>query len=294
MTRLSWDDVGARKYETGVDQGVLYTPNGSGEYDNGFAWNGLTNVNETPSGAESNPQYADNMKYLDLKSAEEFGATIEALTYPDEFAQFDGMAEAATGVYLGQQGRRSFGLSYRTRIGNDVEGDDYGYKLHLVYGCSATPSEKSFASVNDSPEATAFSWEVTTVPVIVPGYKPTSILTIESPKVAPADLLELENLLYGTPGQDPRLPHPTEVIAIFAGAQTAVMATNPTFVAATGVITIPTVTGVRYYRDDTDATVSGTVTIGTPGATLIIKAEPSSTSYLLSPQSDDSWSFTRS
>jgi hypothetical protein len=294
MAVLEWDGVGDRKYETGVDRGVLYMPNGSGVYDNGVAWNGLVSVTESPSGAEANPQYADNVKYLNLFSAEEFGATIEAFTYPDEFAEFDGLGVPTAGVTIGQQARRSFGLSYRTKLGNDVEGDDLGYKLHLVYGCSASPSEKAYTTINDSPEAITFSWEITTIPVAVTGMRPTALVTVDSTKVAPADLLELENLLWGTQAQDPRLPLPDEVISILSAVQTPVMTQNPSFVAGTGVITIPTVTGVRYYRADTEATVTGTVTIGTPGATLVIRAEPATSAYVLAPNSDDSWSFTRS
>lgn len=294
MTALVWDQSGQRFYETGVDRGVLYIPNAQGVYNNGVAWNGLVSVSETPSGAEANAQYADNIKYLNLFSAEEFGATLEAFTYPDEFLQFDGTAIPVAGVTLGQQARKSFGLSYRTKIGNDIDGDSHGYKLHLVYGCSASPSEKAYTTINDSPEAITFSWEVTTVPVAVPGYNSTSLLTVDSRKVTPADLLELENLLYGTAGTDPSLPLPAQVIAIFAGAQTNVTATSPTFVATTGVITIPTVTGVRYRRADTNAIVTGTVTIGTPGATLIITAEVTDpVLYKLSVNSDDDWAFTR-
>jgi hypothetical protein len=203
MTQLTWDNVGERRYETGVDRGVLYLPDETGAYDEGYAWNGLTTVTESPSGAESNPQYADNIKYLNLVSAEEFGATVEAYTYPDEFGQCDGTAEPQPGIYLGQQGRRSFGLSYRTQVGNDVDGTDHGYKLHLVYGALAAPSEKAFSTINDSPEAISFSWEVSTTPVQVTGYKPTALLTIDSTKVDPADLTALEDILYGTVGDDP-------------------------------------------------------------------------------------------
>ena len=172
MTALAWDKVGERTYETGVDRGVLYLPDNTGEYVEGHAWNGLTTVTESPSGAESNPTYADNIKYLNLVSLEEFGATIEAYTYPNEFAQCDGTAEPQPGIYLGQQGRRVFGLCYRTRLGSDLDGTDHGYKLHLVYGALAKPSEKAYASINDSPEAITFSWEVATTPVPVAGRPP--------------------------------------------------------------------------------------------------------------------------
>lgn len=217
--KLTWDKTGEREFETGVDRGVLYVPDNTGAYTSGVAWNGLTTVTESPSGAESNKQYADNIPYLNLKSAEEFGATVEAFTYPDEFGQFDGSAQPEPGVYVGQQTRKSFGLAYRTLKGNDLDGTDYGYKLHLVYGCDAAPSEKAYATVNDSPEAITFSWELTTTPVAVTGMKPTAQITIDSTKVAPADLAALETILYGddgTPGVEPRLPLPDEVISLFA------------------------------------------------------------------------------
>jgi hypothetical protein len=215
MAQLTWDQVGERYYETGVDHGVLYIPNSQGLYVNGVAWNGLTSVSETPTGAEPNAQYADNIKYLNLYSAEEFGATIEAFTYPDEFAQFDGLAVPTPGVSVGQQSRRQFGLSYRTRVGNDLVGDDLGYKLHLIYGCTASPSEKAYNTINDTPEAITFSWEIDTIPVAVTDHRPTSILTIDSTKVDATDLAELEALLYGTEGVDPQLPLPDAVIDIF-------------------------------------------------------------------------------
>lgn len=215
MAPLTWDQVGERLYETGVDHGVLYIPNASGIYDKGYAWNGLTTVTETPSGAESSPQYADNIKYLNIISAEEFGATIEAFTYPDEFAQCDGTAVPSPGVAVGQQGRKIFGLSYRTRVGNDIEGTDFGYKLHLLYGCQAAPSEKAYATINDSPEAIAFSWEVTTTPVPVTDYKPTSLIVVDSTVVDAADLQALEDLLYGKAATEAALPTPDAVIALF-------------------------------------------------------------------------------
>ncbi len=225
MSRVQWDKVGEREFETGVDHGVLYLPDNTGAYATGVAWNGLTTVTESPSGAESNKQYADNIPYLNLVSAEEFGATIEAFTYPDEFAQFDGDAQPKTGVYVGQQSRKSFGLSYRTLKGNDLEGTDYGYKLHLVYGAQAAPSEKSRATVNDSPEAITFSWEITTTPVAVTDLKPSAHIVIDSTKVDPAELAELEAILYGTNAnaaatppttdEEPRLPSPDEVIGLF-------------------------------------------------------------------------------
>jgi hypothetical protein len=215
MAALTWDNVGERVYETGVDHGVLYIPDVAGEYSTGFAWNGLVSVTESPSGAEASPQYADNIKYLNLVSAEEFGATIEAFTYPEEFGQCDGTAAPKVGVLVGQQARKTFGLAYRTKIGNDLEGTEHGYKLHLVYGALAAPSEKAYASINDSPEAITFSWEVTTTPVNVTGLKPTAVLTIDSTKVDAADLTALELLLYGTGAIEPELPLPDAVIALF-------------------------------------------------------------------------------
>lgn len=220
MAKLVWDKAGEHYYETGVDHGVLYSRNVSGVYDNGYAWNGLTSVTESPSGAESSPQYADNGKYLNLISEEEFGATIEAFTYPDEFAQYNGEAELADGVYAGQQKRGTFGLSYRTKVGDDVNGQDKNYKIHLIYGCTAAPSEKAYSTVNDSPEATTFSWEISTTPVDVPGFKPTASITIDSRTVAPDKLKAIEKILYGSdesPETKPRLPLPAEVIQIMSG-----------------------------------------------------------------------------
>lgn len=231
MSKLKWDEVGERVFETGVDHGVLYIPGVTGVYDNGVAWNGLTTVTESPSGAETSPQYADNIMYLNLVSAEQFGATVEAFTYPDEFGQFDGTAAPEPGVYLGQQARKSFGLAYRTLVGNDLEGTDYGYKLNLIYGAQAAPSEKAHATVNDSPEAVTFSWELTTTPVNVGTiggvtYKPTASLVVDSTKVNPDALADLELILYGADATEapdpvvaavvPRLPLPAEVIALFA------------------------------------------------------------------------------
>lgn len=215
MVALAWDQTGERLYETGVDHGVLYIPNASGVYDKGYAWNGLTTVTESPSGAEPNAQYADNIKYLNLLSAEEFGITIEAFTYPPEFAVCDGSVVPSPGVTVGQQSRSSFGFSYRTKIGNDVAGDSLGYRLHLVYGCLASPSEKAYATINDSPEAVAFSWDVTTTPAPVTGHKPTSLIVINSVEVDAADLTALEVLLYGDTLGEPKLPTPDEVLALF-------------------------------------------------------------------------------
>lgn len=214
MGRLAWDEIGTRYFETGVKKGVLY-PMVNGAYPNGFAWNGLTAVNESSSGAEPTPLYADNIKYLNLMSAEEFKATIEAYTYPEEFAKCDGSAEIATGVVIGQQKRQAFGLSYVTQLGNDTDGVDYGYKIHLVYGAMASPTDRSYSTINDSPEAMTFSWEVTTTPVEVLNFKPTAHITIDSTKADPEALTELENMLYGTAETTPRLPLPERLTEIF-------------------------------------------------------------------------------
>ena len=232
MSKLVWDAIGEHRYETGVDHGVLYQVTQAGKYSNGVAWNGLTSVSESPSGAEAQKQYADNMNYLTLYSAEEFGATIEAFTYPDEFEQNDGSASPATGLRVGQQTRKSFGLVYRTKIGNDVAGDDLGYKLHLIYGCRAAPSERGYSTINDSPEAITFSWEISTTPVQITNYEPTSQLTIVSTDFEGQDALTkltlLENVLFGTNGEGqaegtvPTLPLPDVVIKILDGTITSV------------------------------------------------------------------------
>lgn len=218
MSKIVWDKTGERLYETGVKNGVLYLQT-NGVYNNGVAWNGLTAVTESPSGAEATALYADDMKYLNLYSAEEFGATIEAYTYPDEFAECDGSKELVDGVVIGQQTRKVFGLCYRTVIGNDTDGEAYGYKLHIIYGAMASPSEKAYATINDSPEAITFSWEITTTPVNVTGAKPTASVVIDSTKADPVKLAALETILYGkdpttnggSDGVDPRLPLPDEL-----------------------------------------------------------------------------------
>lgn len=210
MAKLIWDATGERFYETGVKQGVLYVQE-AGAYPKGVAWNGLTAVTESPSGAEATALYADDIKYLNLMSAEEFGATIEAYTYPEEFEACDGSAALATGVNIGQQKRSTFGLCYRTALGNDTEGSDYGYKLHLIYGALAAPSEKGYATINDSPEAITFSWELTTTPVNVTGHKPTACITIDSTKADKDKLAALEDILYGSESEEARLPLPDEI-----------------------------------------------------------------------------------
>lgn len=215
--KLSWDKSGERFYETGVKNGVLYVQN-AGAYPKGVAWNGLTAVTESPSGAEATPLYADDIKYLELTSEEEFGGTIEAYTYPDEFAECDGSAELATGVKISQQKRKAFGLVYKTTLGNDEDGNDHGYKLHLVYGCKAAPSEKAYATINDSPEAITFSWEFTTTPVAVTGHKPTAHIEIDSTKADPTCLAALEAKLFGTETDEPQLPLPDEVKTLMTPA----------------------------------------------------------------------------
>lgn len=296
MAKLKWDQIGERRFETGVDHGVLYIPT-NGVYDEGFPWNGLTTVTESPSGAEANAIYADNMKYLNLISAEEFGGTIEAYTYPDEFEQCDGGLSPVPGVSVGQQSRKTFGLAYRTRVGNDVEGSDFSYKLHLVWGAIVAPSEKAYATINDSPEAITLSWEFTTTPVevteLIGGVtpKPTAIMTIDASKVDADALAALEDALFGTAGSDARLPSPDEVIAMFAGTITTATPTVPTFVSPN--ITIPTVTGVTYRRGDTNAVVTGSVTVpGTTGDKLVIYAVPKP-GYTFPPGIDDDWQYTR-
>jgi hypothetical protein len=215
MSKLVWDQAGERYYETGVKMGVLYVQT-AGAYPKGVAWNGLTAVTESPSGAEATPLYADDIKYLNLMSNEEFGATIEAYTYPDEFAECDGSAALATGVYIGQQARKTFGLCYRTTLGNDTDGSDHGYKLHLIYGALAAPSEKAYATINDSPEAITFSWEVTTTPVNVADHKPTACVTIDSTKADKTKLAALEAILYGSESEEARLPLPDEIAELMA------------------------------------------------------------------------------
>ena len=213
MSKLVWDQSGDRLYETGVKKGVLY-PMESGAYPKGVAWNGLTAVTESPSGAEATALYADDIKYLNLYSAEEFGGTIEAYTYPVEFGACNGEASLATGVVIGQQSRKAFGLSYVTTVGNDTDGTDFGYKIHIVYGAMASPSEKAYATINDSPEAITFSWEFTTTPVAVEGFKPTASVVVDSTKVAPEKLAALEALLYGTESEEAKLPLPDEIITL--------------------------------------------------------------------------------
>lgn len=218
MSKIVWDAVGEHIFETGVRNGVLYLKDAQGAYNTGVAWNGLTSVSESPEGAEATDLYADDIKYLTLMSAENFKATIEAYTYPPEFEECDGSASIATGVVIGQQTRKPFGLCYRTSIGNDTDGNEHGYKLHIVYGCQASPSEKQYSTINDSPEAITFSWEVNTTPVNVNGKKPTATLIIDSTKVDKAKLTALEAILYGSETAEPRLPLPDEIATLMTAA----------------------------------------------------------------------------
>jgi hypothetical protein len=245
MSKLVWDKIGERYYETGVNQGVLYIRQEDGTYSDGVAWNGLISVTESPSGAEPTPIYADNIKYLNLLSAEEFGATIEAYTYPDEFAQCDGSAEIATGVMIGQQNRKVFGLSYKTALGNDVDGTEYGYKLHLIYGALAAPSEKGYSTINDTPEAITFSWEITTTPVSVTGFKPTASITIDSTKADADKLAALETILFGSANANPRLPLPDEIATLMAASAPLALALS----------------SIVPEDDDTDVAINSTIVL---------------------------------
>jgi hypothetical protein len=290
MTALTWDQVGDRLYETGVDRGVLYVPV-AGVYDDGVAWNGLVSVTESPSGAEATPTYADNIKYLNLLSVEELGGTIEAYTYPDEFGQCDGTVAPEVGVSVGQQTRKQFGLCYRSLLGNDTEGTDHGYKLHLIYGALASPSEKPYSTVNDSPEAITFSWEFSTTPVPVTGLKPSASLTIDSTKVGASALSTLEAVLYGSVGVDARLPLPDEVISILGGSITevdlGVFANQPSYNSGTHVITLPAVTGVQWKINGVNKT-SGAQPALTVGQTANVTAHALA-GYVL--EGDDDWVY---
>lgn len=287
MTQLTWDQTGQKRFEIGVDHGVLYIPDSVGAYVDGVAWNGLTNVTEKPSGASPNKKYADNMIYLNLYSVEEFMATIEAYTYPDEFQQFDGLAIPSPGIAVGQQIRKSFGLCYRTKIGDDIVGEELGHKLHLVYGCTASPSEKAYATVNDSPDGISFSWDLSTVPVVVAGFsKPTALITVDQTQVDPDAYAALEQILYGDVGVDPALPLPGAVIALFTGTITEVTPLQPDFDQPTNTITIPTVVGVTYYINDNDVAAGDVViTVDT-----VVQARPN-TGFVLAAGVDDDWFF---
>lgn len=291
MVALLWDQTGEKTYETGVDHGVLYQIDNTGEYVDGVVWNGLTAVTESPSGAEASPQYADNIKYLNLVSTEMFGGTIEAFTYPTEFEQNDGSASPTAGVSVGQQSRKTFGFCYRTRKGNDIDGVDHGYKLHLIYGALAAPSEKAHATINDSPEAITFSWEITTTPVQVGtvgavDYKPTASITIDSTMVDPAKLATLEEQLYGTSSTDPSMPMPADVITMMTTTLTVATPTQPAYNSSTDTITIPTVTGVRYTING-ETVAAGDVVITQD---TVVRAYPE-TGYKFPAVVDNDWFF---
>lgn len=284
MTQLVWDDTGNKIIETGVDHGVLYPLNSeTAAYDTGFAWNGITEVDEKPAGAAATATYADNIKYANLISTETFAGTLKAYTYPDAFGACDGTDAPVEGLTIGQQPRQTFGLSYRTNVGNDLEATA-GYKLHLVYGAFASPSEKDYATINDSPSGIEFSWDFTTTPVSVSGLKPTSLITIDSTKVDSDSLAALEVFLYGTSGTSPSLPMPDAVIALFSGSVTTTIApTAPTI--SSDVITIPTVTGVDYRIGGVIKTGTVTITVNT-----VVNATPKA-GYVFPAVCVDAWYF---
>lgn len=293
MTRITWAAPGQKKWKTGVDRGVLFLRDTGGVYNDGVAFPGLTGVTESPSGAESNKQYADNGVYANLKSAELFGATVEAFTYPPEFERCDGTADLAPGVKAGQQVRETFGFSYRVKLGDDLVGDAAGYEIHLIYGADAAPSEVAHATVNDSPELAAFSWEITTTGVEAASLdRPTSHLTIVSTEVDAGDLTAFEDIIYGTVGADPRLPMPDEVESLF-GTFTAVnmnlSANQPTFVNSTGIVTLPAVTGVQWKVNGVNKAAGAQPAI-TVGQTSDIDATPLATYSL---EGDTAFSFER-
>lgn len=276
--RLVWDAIGERFFETGVDQCVLY-PISDNAYPLGVAWNGITGVSESPSGADANPIYADNIKYLNLRAAEEFGATVTAYTYPDEFAECDGSVSPVKGLTIGQQSRKMFGLCYRTRLGNDTDGSDHGYKLHLVYGLTASPSERGYATINDSPEAIEFSWEMNSTPVAVTGYKPTSVITISSEDFTDAQMSALEDILYGTAQADPRLPLPDEIVSLMGSSvyEITLDKANATVTVGKTLTLTPKVspasaTVTWTTSDDTKATVANGVVTAVAAGTATITA----------------------
>jgi hypothetical protein len=284
VTALTWDEEVKRLFETGVDHGVLYPLDpGTGIYSPGVAWNGLTAVNEKPAGAAATPQWADNIKYLNLLSIETFDATVEAWTYPTEFGACDGTAAPSAGIAVGQQKRQTFGLCYRTQVGNAADAEA-GVKLHMVYGCLAAPSEKDYATVNDTPAPVQFSWDISTTPVAVTNLRPTSLITIDSTVVDSGSFAALETILYGSIGVDPLLPLPDDVIALFAGSVTSVTTVEPTFNPTGHLLTIPSVTGVIYYMD------GDVITSGTHAITVdkVVTAIPAS-GYVFSALSVDAW-----
>lgn len=281
--RLAWDKTGERRYETGVSKGVLYVQSNVGTYPTGIPWNGLTAVTESPSGAESNKQYADNQVYVNLLSAEEFGGTIEAFTYPDEFEQCDGTAEVVPGVKIGQQSRKPFGFCYETLIGTDTEGTDAGKKIHIVWNALAAPSEKAYATVNDSPEAMTLSWEISTTPTAIAGYKPVATMTIDSTKISAGKLKKIEDALYGTDVEVAHLPLPDEIVALLSGDD-EITPQAPTQSGNT--LTIPNQPGVIYSIDGTP--VTGTYTL-TENETVTATADDG---YTFPGGATTSWPFT--
>lgn len=290
MAPLTWDDIGERLYETGVDHGVLYLPDETGDYTDGVAWNGLETVTESPAGAEATPTYADNIKYLNLISLETFGGTIEAYTYPPEFGVCDGSAELSPGVRIGQQNRRTFGMCYRTLIGNDVDGTDFAYKLHLVYGATASPSERAYATVNETPEALSFSWAFTTIPVTVTDAKPTALLTINSNEVDEDVLQDLLDILHGAAAAA-RMPLPDEIAAMFeatiTGVDMGVYANQPTYNSGTHVVTLPAVTGVTW-KINGETVTSGAQPAMSIGETSVVTAHAAA-GYQLTGDTD--WTY---
>lgn len=294
MSRIQWDGTGQRLYETGVDRGVLYPVSEQATYPKGVAWNGLTTISESPTGAESNKQYADNIEYLNLQSVEQFGATIEAFTFPDEFSECDGTKEPIDGFMVTQQNRRSFGLAYRSLIGNDTKGTDYGYIIHLIYGAKAAPSSKDRATVNESPEAATMSWEITTTPIasgiIVDGreLRPAAHYMVNSTKFSAAAIKNLEDVLYGAPGVEPRLPLPAEVKTLLEGGQPILVTpVKPTQAEVSGdqVLTIPNITGVIYEIDGVQ--VENEVVIE---ETTLVTSRPA-TGYRFPEVVDTDWLF---
>ena len=284
MVALAWDKIGEKTFEAGVEKGVLYKQNAQGVYSTGFAWNGLVSVNESPSGAEANKQYANNKVYANITSAEEFSASLEAFTYPAAFAECDGYADLTEGVSIGQQRRVPFGLAYKTKLGNDISELDLGYKLHLIYGAKAAPSERAYTTINESPEAMTMSWELTTEPVEVAGKRPTATLVIDSTKVSAAKLADLENILYGTAGTDPRLPLPAEVASVIGSTLTVTaQPAAPTYNAATDTITFPVITGVDYYVGGIKRTAPLVITSDT-----VVTAQPAA-GYKFPAVHDDDW-----
>lgn len=290
MVALAWDTVGQHVYETGVDKGVLFIPDSNGNYIEAHAWNGLTKVTEKPVGGTATALYADNTRYLNLTSTEYFGCDLSAYTYPDAWSVCDGTIEPESGVAVGQQSRKTFGFCYRTRIGNDLIGTDEGYKLHLVWGCTAAPSQKAWTTINDSPSANEFTWSVTCVPISASGYKPMSTLVIDSTKVNPSALSTLEDTLYGTSGVNGRLPLPDEILAMFSGTMSSAVPTEPTYDTGTHTVTIPTVTGLQYFKvvGGVATLVTGTVVIT---VNTVFMALPTAGHYIPDPNVNE-WLIT--